>query len=478
MLIAGRAVQGIGGGGLLALVNISISDLFSMRCGYLPYLLWRSYADMLHRSRGLYFGIIGMVWAVAGAVGPVVGGIMTQFVTWRWCFYINRTFLLRHLSADPCAHCEIVPIDGIAFVIIFFFFGVHTPKTPLVAGLKAIDWLGSLTVVAATVMLLLGLEYGGVSFPWTSLTVICLIVFGIVTFALFLLIQWKVAVYPIMPLWLFGRRSTVAAYGTAFFHGFLYTSGSYFLPLYFQIVLGATPLQSGIYLFPLVLSISFISAITGYFIRRTGLCLPPIWAGMALLVLGHGLYIDLPARMSWVRIIMYQLVAGIGTGPNFQAPLIALQSHLRPSDSATATATFGFVRNMANSLSVLLGGVIFQNRMKANIRKLSAILSPETLQVLEGGSAGASTDFVKALPDRERTPVLEAYNQSIRVMWIFYTAMAALGFCVSLLIGRQKLHKEHEITKTGLEVQERERQERLQREKEKQNRKLTKDLEN
>lgn len=326
-------------------------------------------------------------------------------------------------------------------------------------------------------MLLLGLEYGGVSFPWTSPTVICLIVFGIVTFALFLLIQWKLAVYPIMPLWLFARRSTVAAYGTAFCHGFLYTSGSYFLPLYFQIVLGATPLQSGIYLFPLVLSISFISAITGYFIRKTGLCLPPIWAGMAILVLGHGLYIDLPARVSWIRIIMYQLVAGIGTGPNFQAPLIALQSHLRPSDSATATATFGFVRNMANSLSVLLGGVIFQNRMKVNIGKLSAILSPETLQALEGGSAGASTDIVKALPDRERLPVLEAYNQSIRVMWIFYTAMAAVGFCVSLLIGRQKLNKEHAITKTGLEVQERERQERLQREKEKQGRKMTKDLE-
>ncbi|EEP75763.1 conserved hypothetical protein [Uncinocarpus reesii 1704] len=441
MLIGGRAVQGVGGGGLLALVNISISDLFSIR------------------SRGIYYSIIGMVWALAGAVGPVVGGIMTQYVTWRWCFYIN------------------LPIDGIAFVIIFFFFEVHTPKTPLIAGLKAIDWLGSLTIVGSTVMFLLGLEYGGISFPWSSATVLCLIIFGIFTFALFLLIQWKLAYYPIMPLWLFARRSTIAAYGTTFAHGFLYTSGSYFLPLYFQVVLGATPLQSGIYLFPFIISVSVVSALIGIFIKKTGLCLPPIWIGMATIVLAHGLYIDLPPHMSWVRVIIYQLIAGLGIGPNFQAPLIALQSHLRPGDIATATATFGFVRNMANSISVLLGGVVFQNRMRANIRTLSSILSPETIKALEGGSAGGSTDFVRALPDRERIPILNAYNQSLKVMWIFYTSVAAIGFFVSLLIGRQKLNKEHEITKTGLDVQERERQERLRRDREKQSRKGTTDLE-
>ncbi|KMU89486.1 hypothetical protein CIHG_07293 [Coccidioides immitis H538.4] len=433
MLIGGRCVQGVGGGGLLALVNISIGDLFSMR------------------SRGVYFGIIGMVWAVAGAVGPVVGGIMTQFVTWRWCFYIN------------------LPVDGIAFVIIFFFFEVHTPKTPLFAGLRAIDWLGSLTIVGGTVMFLLGLEYGGVWLPWASVPVVCLIAFGIGTLGLFLLIQWKLAYYPIIPLWLFSSRSTVAAYGMIFAQGFVYTGGSYFLPLYFQVVLGATPLQSGIYLFPFVISVALVAAISGYLIRKTGLFLPPIWAGMATLVLGVGLYIDLPAHTSWARIITYQLVAGIGVGPNFQAPLIALQSHLRPTDSATATATAGFVRNMANSVSVVLGGVIFQNQTRANIRSLGSILSPETADMLQGRSGSASTDFVKTLPNKEKIPVLNAYNQSLRVMWIFYTSMAAIGLC--------NLDIEHEITKTGLEIQERERQERLRREKMKPKRKRTTDKE-
>nr|KMM65945.1 transporter [Coccidioides posadasii RMSCC 3488] len=427
MLIGGRCVQGVGGGGLLALVNISIGDLFSMRYDFLVprRIFWYNW-DGMGRCRSRWTG---------------------------------------------------VPVDGIAFVIIFFFFEAHTPKTPLFAGLRAIDWLGSLTIVGGTVMFLLGLEYGGVWLPWASVPVVCLIAFGIGTLGLFLLIQWKLAYYPIIPLWLFSSRSTVAAYGMIFAQGFVYTGGSYFLPLYFQVVLGATPLQSGIYLFPFVISVALVAAISGYLIRKTGLFLPPIWAGMATLVLGVGLYIDLPAHTSWARIITYQLVAGIGVGPNFQAPLIALQSHLRPFDSATATATAGFVRNMANSVSVVLGGVIFQNQTRANIRSLGSILSPETADMLQGRSVSASTDFVKTLPNKEKIPALNAYNQSLRVMWIFYTSMAAIGLCVSLLIRRHNLDIEHEITETGLEIQERERQERLRREKMKPKRKRTTDKE-
>ncbi|KAK2738758.1 hypothetical protein FQN57_006926 [Myotisia sp. PD_48] len=430
MLIGSRVVQGIGGGGLLTLVNICVSDLFSMR------------------SRSVYFGIIGMVWAIAGIIGPLIGGIMTQYVTWRWCFYIN------------------LPVDGIAFFIIIFFLKIHTPKTPLMAGLRAIDWLGSLTVVGGTVMFLLGLEYGGHSHPWSSPVVLCLLVFGIFTLGLFVIIQWKIAHYPIMPMWLFTQRSTIAAYGTAFVHGALYTSGSYFLPLYFQAVLGETPVQSGVLFFPSVIAVSIISVSTGIFIRITGQPLIPIWFGMALMVVGHGLFIDLPAHKSIVKIILYQVVAGLGIGPNFQAPLIALQSYLKPSDVATATATLAFVRNIANSVSIVIGGVIFQNRLHANLAQISSVLSPGTIKVLSESSAGATTEFVRNLPANEKLPVLEAFTEGFKVMWIFYTCIAAVGFLVSLLLQKQKLQKEHEITKTGLDVQERHRSERLQREKE------------
>lgn len=290
MLIAARVIQGIGGGGLIVLVNICISDLFSMR------------------ERGAYFGIIGGVWALASSMGPIVGGAFTQNVSWRWCFYLN------------------LPFDGLAFVIIMFVLDLHTPKTPLWEGLKAVDWLGSLTMVAGTIMLLLGLEFGGVSFPWSSPTVICLIVFGIITIGLFFLVEYRFAPYPLMPLDLFSKRSNMAALGVCFFHAFVFISGSYFLPLYFQAVLGATPILSGVYLLPTALSLSFLSAFTGIFIRKTGQYLPCIWFGLVFMAAGFGTFIDLGVHSSWAKIIIFQIIAGIGVGPNFQSPLIALQS--------------------------------------------------------------------------------------------------------------------------------------------------------
>lgn len=316
-------------------------------------------------------------------------------------------------------------------------------------------------------MFLLGLEYGGTTYPWSSVQVICLLVFGVTTLGIFMLIQWKVSRFPIIPLHLFSSRSTIAAFGTGFVHGFLYTSGTYFLPLYFQAVLGSTPLQSGIYLFPTVISVSIVSAAVGIVIRKTGHYLPVLCGGMAMMVLGHGLYIDLPPHANWAKIILYQIVAGIGVGPNFQSPLIALQSHINPSDVASATATLAFCRNLANSIAVVLGGVVFQNQMQSNLADLRPVLSPETFSMLEGKSAGAATELVKALPESERLPVATAYTESLKIMWIFYTAVGAIGFITSLFIQRQKLGKNHQITKTGLDVQEKDRRERLERKKQK-----------
>ncbi|MCJ1478710.1 hypothetical protein MMC13_007393 [Lambiella insularis] len=431
MLLAGRVIQGIGGGGLIILVNICISDLFSMR------------------DRGMYFGLIGMTWALASALGPVLGGVFTQLVTWRWCFYIN------------------LPLDGAAFIILFIFLDIETPTTPLWDGLKAIDWLGSLTIVGGTVMVLFGLEFGGVSHPWNSAIVICLIVFGFITIGIFFLIEWKIAKYPVIPLRIFSKRSNVAALATCFFHGFVFISGSYYLPLYFQAVLGASPLLSGVYLFPFVLSLSFVSAGAGVYIRKTGQYLPPIWFGMFFMTLGFGLYINFPGEASWPRIIIFQIIAGVGVGPNFQSPLIALQSLVHPRDIATATATFGFTRSLATAISVVVGGVVFQNGMEKRLPDLLAALPPQLAHELAGGSAGANTAVVSALPASQREIAVTAYTQSLQTMWIFYTCIALVGLCASLAIGKNVLSKTHETTQTGLAAQEQARKEEKEEKAEK-----------
>ena len=425
MLIAARVIQGIGGGGLIVLVNIAISDLFAMR------------------ERGAYFGIIGGVWALASSLGPVVGGAFTQNVSWRWCFYIN------------------LPLDGVAFAIVMFVLDLHTPKTPIRQGLKAVDWLGSLTMVAGTVMLLLGLEFGGVIFPWKSATVICLIFFGVVTIALFFVIENRIAPYPIMPLGLFSKRSNLAALGVCFFHAFVFISGSYFLPLYFQAVLGATPILSGVYLLPTALSLSFLSAFTGVFIRKTGQYLPPIWFGLTFMTLGFGLFIDLGPNSSWAKIIVYQIVAGIGVGPNFQSPLIALQSLVLKRDIATATATFGFTRNLGSAVSIVVGSVVFQNGMISKQSQLEAALGPKAA-VIGGGSAGANVGIIQSLPDDQKTIARQAFSDSLGTMWIMYVCFAGVGLLVSFLITKNVLSKQHDETKTGLGEEKRRRVEREQ----------------
>ncbi|KAH0277264.1 putative major facilitator superfamily transporter, partial [Aureobasidium melanogenum] len=417
MLITARAIQGVGGGGLVTLVNICISDLFSLR------------------RRGAYFGIIGGVWALASAIGPVIGGVFTEKVTWRWCFYIN------------------LPLDGAALIIIFFFLDLKTPKTPLWEGLKAIDWSGALLVIGGVLMFLFGLEYGGITYPWDSATVLCLIIIGVFTMGLFVINEWKFAKSPVMPLRIFQNRSNIAVLGVCAIHGMVFISASYYLPLYFQAARGATPLLSGVYILPQALSLSFASMATGIFIRKTGQYLPAIWFGMTFLVLGFGLFIDFTANSSWAKLIIFQIIAGIGIGPNFQAPLIALQTGVQPRDIATATATFGFVRQIFTSISVVIGQTVYQNQMNSKTASLVAALGPKVADQLTGGGAGANTQLIDSLPRGQKQVAQTAFAQSLHPMWIMYTCFAALGLVVSLFIKKKELSKKHTETKTGLDAQ-------------------------
>ncbi|KAK4550326.1 hypothetical protein LTR36_003293 [Oleoguttula mirabilis] len=414
MLIAARAIQGIGGGGLVILVNITIGDLFSLR------------------NRGAFYGMVGAVWAIASAIGPVIGGAFTEKVSWRWCFYVN------------------LPLDGAAFLILFFFLDLETPRTPIMDGLKAIDWIGSITVVGATLMILFGLQYGGVTDPWGSATVICLLVFGIITFGLFAWWETKYAIYPVMPMRLFNKWTNVATLGVVFTHGFVFISGSYYLPLYFQAIRGATPILSGVYILPTALALAFTSIGTGVFIKKVGKFLPPMYFGFFMLTLGYGLFVDFDAHTSWTKLIIFQVIAGFGIGPIFQAPIIALQAHINPRDIGTATATLGFVRQLATSSSVVIGEVVFQNQMKTYSGQLTQVLGPQLAKQLGGGSAGANTQVIDALPTAQRAVVRTDFANSLQPMWIMYTVVAALGLICSLFIQKKVLTREHEETKTGL----------------------------
>ena len=325
----------------------------------------------------------------------------------------------------------------------------------MVAGIKAIDWMGVITIVGGVVMFLLGLEAGGITHPWNSAYTLCLIIFGAVTIAIFFLIQWKVSKYPLMPPRLFNQSTNMAALGVCYCHGFVFIGGTYYIPLYFQTVLSASPILSGVYLFPLVITLSVSSACVGIFIKRAGRYQEPIWLGMFLMTLGFGLFIDLPNHAEWAKIIIYQMIAGVGVGPNFQSPLIALQNHVARHDVAVATGTFGFVRQLATSMSVVLGGVVFQNIITKKGPELTRQLGPQVAARLSGERLESSANFIKKLPRAQKLIADPAITSSLHTMFIFYTALSVFGLFLSLFIKKKALSSVHEKSRTGLAEQER-----------------------
>ncbi|KAL8691558.1 MAG: hypothetical protein Q9218_003237 [Villophora microphyllina] len=416
MLIVGRAFQGTAGGGLIQLVNIVISDIFSMR------------------QRSLYLGLCEFIWALAGGIGPILGGVLTQLVSWRWIFWVN------------------LPCSALAFVLILLFLDVHNPKTRLVDGMKAIDWFGSISIIGLTVMLLLGLNFGGTTFPWDSPKVICLIVFGCFMSVLFVFSEKRLAQYPLIPLDLLKDRSCVMSFLVDFIHGFVFIAGEYYLPLYFQAVEEASPIRSGVLILPFFLSETVMGIMVGILIHRTGRYLELMWVGTLLMAIGFGLFIHLDATSSLGEIVGSQIVAGLGSGMLFEPPLIAIQANVSQDDTATATAAFGFTLNMATSISIVIGGVIFQNSMQNRGSTLRAAgLSKDVVHKFAGEDAAANVLIIRTVADiTQKLAIKEAFAWSLRNMWILYTCMAILGVVASAFVEKRELSKEHVETRTGL----------------------------
>lgn len=390
------------------------------------------------RLRGLYFGLLEVVWAVACGVGPLLGGTFTELVSWRWIWYIN------------------LPFSGFTFFILLFYLDVHNPKTKMIEGLKAVDWLGSFAILGVTLMTLLGLDFGGQTFPWTSPKVICLIVFGLLMIVVFYFSEVKVAKYPLMPLQMLRQRTQVAALVVGFIHGTVFISGEYYLPLYFQSVREASPFDSGLLLLPLVLPEALTGIVVGVLIHRTGRYRELIWLGTSLLTLGYGLLIHLDAHSSLGEIIGLQIIAGIGGGLLFEPPMIAIQVHVSQDDTATATAAFGFVRNLATSLGIVLGGVVFQNSMQLREPRLrDAHLPANITQALSGAGAAANVMVIGTIASAsQRDVVKEAFAWSLRNMWILFTSVGLCGVVASVFIETQTLGRHHVETVTGLKKEQ------------------------
>ncbi|TID19544.1 major facilitator superfamily domain-containing protein [Venturia nashicola] len=415
MLLAGRAVQGAGAGGIMTLVYVCVGDIYS------------------ERKSSFVLGLLGMFYALATALGPVLGGVFTQ-INWTICFWIN------------------LPTISVAVLLLWLFLDVHDPRTNLITGLKEIDVLGSVTVASATVMFLLGIQMAGVKLPWKSPTVILLIIFGILTFGLFLLLQWKISKKPIIPIRIFSNVSNASTLLVVAFDAMVFNSIAYFLPLYFQTTLNASPLKAGVWMLGFALPLAVISGLAGWFMEQSGRYLECLRGGLIIMTIGIGACISFPEYISLYRIIGFLVLIGIGLGPNFQGPMIALRLGLAPKDIGAGMTTLSFLRMLSGAIGVVIGQVIFQSQMKSHLPSLADAGVPSNMinELARGSAIASSKTALDTLPHNLLILIQQAKAQSFSKVWIAYTVLSFAGLVASLGIKKMAMSDTHEEVRTGL----------------------------
>lgn len=343
-----------------------------------------------------------------------------------------------------------MPIISVSTVLLFFTLNIPHPKTPLLSGLKVMDWAGSITILAATLFLLIGLQLGGES-TYASSLVISFLVLGFVLFLVFPLTQWlseKKGLSPTTPLRIFKDLSNLCALGVCACDALVFNSVAYFLPLYFQLILAVDPSTAGLYMLAIAVPLAIVSFISGYIIEKTGRFLEVLQLGLFIMTIGIGLLISLGVTIDLGKIIGFLIVVGIGFGPNFHAPLIALQTRIKEADIASGVSAFGFVRMVSGAIGVVVGQVVFQILMRPHFDDFVGVgISRDMAERLAGGESISESVAVAALPVNQRNAVRGGMTSALRGTWIVFTIVSALGLLVSFGIKRSKLAKEGGDTK-------------------------------
>ncbi|KAF3764061.1 MFS general substrate transporter [Cryphonectria parasitica EP155] len=411
MLVVARTLHGVGTGGSLVLANICVADLYDFK------------------RRAKYLGLLGAVWATAVAFAPLIAGALNQRLSWRWIFWIN------------------LPCIAAAFLSIALCLQTKNKKVPFVAGVRTIDWPGIALISAGATLFLVGLQSGGTMTPWSSALPITLIVLGTLCLIAFGLVQWRVSARPLVPPSIFTQRSNAAALLVCFCQSLAFIATAFYIPLYFQAILGATSLQSGIWFLPLAIPFSVFCVGTGAFIKRTGHYVSVIRIGLAAMTLGCALFTTFADVQDWWRIVCFQIIAAVGIGLNFYAPLLALQAHLEPAVVAAGTSAFQFVRMLANSVSLVIGQSILQNALGSQSGALRAAGIPDALiSHLSGGDTVSVAEEITTgqtwgLSAAQAASVLSAVNFGFQRMWIFYAAVSGFALLSSMAISHAKQPK-------------------------------------
>ncbi|KAF2760573.1 MFS general substrate transporter [Pseudovirgaria hyperparasitica] len=402
VLLAGRCIQGMGGGGISALTYVIATDLVSLR------------------ERGKYFGLITMMWALGSVTGPVIGGAFAQDVSWRWIFWIN------------------LPFCGISYVTIPLFLRLKRKEGSILGKLKQVDWIGSFLFIASLTSFLIPITWGGIMYPWTHWRTLTPLLAGGFGLVLFMLWSKFLSIEPILRGSMFKDPEALTTYFATTVHGICLWSALYYMPLYFETAKGYSPIKSGIALFPWTFTTAPAAGIVGVLIARTGRYRWGIWSGWALSTVGIALLVlykvDTPTAM-WVGI---GIISGAGVGVLYSAMSFAIQASSSAADLPFAAALYSFFRNFGQMLGVAVGGTIFQNEMKRNIEGIPALASSAAALSKDASSL---VQLIKSWPASQavvKAELIVAYVDSLRTIWIVMAALAGLAFVLSAIFTKGK----------------------------------------
>ncbi|MFF5130163.1 MFS transporter [Streptomyces syringium] len=394
-LIGFRALQGLGGGGLIVLSMAIVGDIVPPR------------------DRGRYQGLFGAVFGGTSVLGPLLGGLFVDHLSWRWVFYIN------------------LPIGIVALLVIAAVLHIPTRRTP-----HRIDYLGTFLIAAVATCLVLMTSLGGVSYPWGSWQIIGLGVLGVALLVPFVLVERRAA-EPVLPLKLFTIRTFALCSVIGFVIGFAMFGSMTYLPTFLQVVQGVSPTMSGVHMLPMVAGMLISSTASGQIVSRTGRYKVFPIAGTGLTALGLLLLHQLDPASGVGEMSVYFFVFGFGLGLVMQVLVLIVQNSVGYEDLGVATSGATFFRSIGASFGVSIFGTIFANKLGPRIAdalagaKLPAGVTPEQLQ----GDPRA----VSALPLAERAGVLDAYSVSITDVFLYAVPAMAVAFVLAWLLKEEPL---------------------------------------
>ncbi|MFF5962986.1 DHA2 family efflux MFS transporter permease subunit [Streptomyces collinus] len=394
-LIAFRAVQGLGGGGLIVLSMAIVGDLVSPR------------------ERGRYQGLFGAVFGATSVLGPLLGGLFTQHLSWRWVFYVN------------------LPVGVVALAVIATV--LHIPRT---ARRHVIDYLGTFLIAAVATCLVLVASLGGTTWAWGSWQVVGLAVLGVVLAVAFVAVERRAA-EPVLPLKLFRVRTFTLAAVISFVVGFAMFGAMTYLPTFLQVVQGVSPTMSGVHMLPMVLGLLLASTASGQIVSRTGRWKVFPIAGTGVTTLGLLLLHQLDENSSTAELSGFFFVFGLGLGLVMQVLVLIVQNAVPYEDLGVATSGATFFRSIGASFGVAVFGTVFAGRLGEQLTDaFRGVTLPPGVSVdaLEADPRG-----IAALPPGLRSPALHAYAVSITDVFLYAAPVALLGFVLAWFLKEDRL---------------------------------------